>query len=250
MTKGVIYVLTNPSFPEYVKIGYADDLEKRLRQLNNSECLPFAFRVYCIYEVEERLKDKDVHLLIDKLNPSLRAIDSFDGKTRIKEFYNMNPEDAYEILLSIAKVSNTVDRLKRMKPEGHEILDEKIALDNQSKEIYSEEKHFQKGNELIQKFYFDLKERILQLGNIRIEPTKLYVAYKSSFNICDIEFTRQRLRLTINMVYKDVDDPSGLTIDLTGKGHWGNGDVRIDLFGDENLDDVMYIIKQSYKKNK
>ena len=24
---GVIYILTSPSFPEYVKIGYADDIE-------------------------------------------------------------------------------------------------------------------------------------------------------------------------------------------------------------------------------
>ena len=29
---GVIYILTNPSFPEYVKIGYADDIDKRLLQ--------------------------------------------------------------------------------------------------------------------------------------------------------------------------------------------------------------------------
>ena len=28
--KGVIYILTNPSFPQYVKIGYADDINKRL----------------------------------------------------------------------------------------------------------------------------------------------------------------------------------------------------------------------------
>ena len=26
-TKGVIYILTNPSFPDYVKIGYADNME-------------------------------------------------------------------------------------------------------------------------------------------------------------------------------------------------------------------------------
>ncbi len=26
--KGVIYILTNPSFPDYVKIGYAHDIEK------------------------------------------------------------------------------------------------------------------------------------------------------------------------------------------------------------------------------
>ena len=33
---GVIYILTNPSFPQYVKIGYASDLERRLRELNRS----------------------------------------------------------------------------------------------------------------------------------------------------------------------------------------------------------------------
>ena len=35
MSKGVIYILTNPSFPQYVKIGYADDVDKRLKQLDH-----------------------------------------------------------------------------------------------------------------------------------------------------------------------------------------------------------------------
>ena len=35
--KGVIYILTNPSFPEYVKIGYADNIDRRLKELNRSE---------------------------------------------------------------------------------------------------------------------------------------------------------------------------------------------------------------------
>lgn len=50
--KGVIYILTNPSFPQYVKIGYAQDLEKRLKQLNRSETIPYAFRAYAVYDVE------------------------------------------------------------------------------------------------------------------------------------------------------------------------------------------------------
>lgn len=71
--KGVIYILTNPSFKEYVKIGYADNVESRLKQLNNSECIPFAFRIYATYEVEERLTDLKLHALIDQLNPNLRS---------------------------------------------------------------------------------------------------------------------------------------------------------------------------------
>ena len=43
---GYIYILTNPSFPDYVKIGYADDVKSRLKQLNRSESTPFAFRCY------------------------------------------------------------------------------------------------------------------------------------------------------------------------------------------------------------
>ena len=94
-TKGVIYILTNPSFPDYVKIGYADNMENRLKQLNRSECIPFAFRVYAIYEVSTRLSDVKLHKFIDKLNPDLRSIDDFNGQKRIREFYAMKPEEAY-----------------------------------------------------------------------------------------------------------------------------------------------------------
>ena len=127
MKKGVVYILTNPSFPDYIKIGYATDIEKRLKQLNRSETIPFAFRVYAVYEVDSALTDKELHKLIDRLNPDLRTIETFDGKERVKEFFAMSPEDGYALLESIAKISGTSDCLKRMKPEGHEVLDEQIA---------------------------------------------------------------------------------------------------------------------------
>ena len=37
--KGVIYILTNPSFPDYIKIGYASNIERRLKELNRSETM-------------------------------------------------------------------------------------------------------------------------------------------------------------------------------------------------------------------
>ena len=128
-SKGVIYILTNPSFPEYVKIGYADDMNKRLKQLNRSEGIPFAFRVYAIYEVTSRLSDLKIHSIIDKLNPNLRSVESFDGKQRIREFYAMSPEDAYSILEAIAEIHNCTDKLKLIAPNAEEQQAEEIAQD-------------------------------------------------------------------------------------------------------------------------
>lgn len=42
-TSGTIYILTNPSFPEWVKVGFTTNLPQRLKTLNNSTMLPFAF---------------------------------------------------------------------------------------------------------------------------------------------------------------------------------------------------------------
>lgn len=113
---GVIYILTNPSFPEYVKIGYATDIERRLRELNRSECIPFAFRVYATYEVNSDLSDKKIHSIIDKLNPDLRSIENFDGKKRVREFYAMSPEDAYSILEAIAEIHGCSNKLRLALP--------------------------------------------------------------------------------------------------------------------------------------
>ena len=78
--KGVIYILTNPSFPKFVKIGYAHDLKKRLNQFNHESTTPYGFRAHAIYEVDRKLTDKKLHKLIDSLNPNLRAKDRIGGK--------------------------------------------------------------------------------------------------------------------------------------------------------------------------
>ena len=133
---GVIYILTNPSFPEYVKIGYADDIDKRLQQLNRSECIPFAFRVYATYEVSSRLSDLKIHRIIDKLNPNLRSIENFNGKQRVREFYAMSPEDAYSILEAIAEIHGRADKLKRIAMDEEQKQAEETAqeIDAEHKE--------------------------------------------------------------------------------------------------------------------
>ncbi len=127
MSEGFIYILTNPSFPQYVKIGYATDVKQRLDDLNRSTAIPFAFRVYATYEVDSTLSDKKLHSILDKLNPELRSTEEIDGKRRIREFYAMSPEDAYSILDAIAEINGYSHRLKKWKASVTEQREEALA---------------------------------------------------------------------------------------------------------------------------
>lgn len=126
---GYIYIFTNPSFKEYVKIGYATDVKKRLDTLNSNPGLPFAFRVYATYEVDSALSDKKLHSILDKLNPDLRSVEDLNGKKRVREFYAMPAEDAYQILEAIAEINGYTDRLKKWEETAEEKAAEEMAKD-------------------------------------------------------------------------------------------------------------------------
>lgn len=247
---GVIYILTNPSFPEYVKIGYADDLNKRLKELNRSECIPFAFRVYAVYEVNERLKDIAIHNMIDSINPTLRAIETFDGKKRKKEFYAMTADDAYAILETIATISGTADRLHKLTPEGHEIVDEAIATEVENSIVYSEESLLNKADSEIRELYYKLRGALTAFEGVTVEPKKLYIAFKAPKNFADVEVQKHALKLFVNLRKGELTDPDELADDVSNVGHWGNGDYRIYLKEDSDFDYILDLIKQSYQANR
>lgn len=95
-----------------------------------------------------------------------------------------------------------------------------------------------------------LRKRILSLdSSITEEILKLYIAFKSATNFVDIVPQKNRLRLSLNMKFNEIDDPKGLCKDVTGLGRWGNGDVEVGLSSVEQIDDVVYLIKQSFEKN-
>ena len=107
MAKGYIYIMTNPALKEMVKIGYATDVEVRRQQLSTT-ALPYEYEVYATYETSGNLEDKKLHKLIDNLNPDLRV-------SKNREFFVLDPEAAYELLESIAIISGTTDKLKKVK---------------------------------------------------------------------------------------------------------------------------------------
>ena len=246
---GVVYILTNPSFPEYVKIGYADNLEKRLKELNRSECIPYAFRVFAIYEVGERLQDIKLHNMIDSINPNLRAIETFDGKKRKKEFYAMGADDAFAILEALATISGTRNRLHKMTPEGHEILDEQIAEEIEQKTKYTEEMFFERSSPDIKLLYDKFKSSVIAFGDVSVEPKKLYIAFKANSNFTDVEVQKNSLKIYVNMSKGTLNDPKGFAQDISQIGHWGNGDYRINLTIDSDFDYIIELVNQSYIEN-
>ena len=51
---GIVYVLSNPAFDNYVKVGRTVDLEQRLKQLDNTS-VPLPFRCVFAIEVEDEV---------------------------------------------------------------------------------------------------------------------------------------------------------------------------------------------------
>ncbi|MBR2809135.1 MAG: GIY-YIG nuclease family protein [Erysipelotrichaceae bacterium] len=99
---GYIYIMKNPAFPQFVKIGYADDPERRRKELSGA--VPISYELVATYKTTERLKDKTLHRLIDELDGNLRYDPS-------KEFYAVGPDMAIRWLQAIAEISGTTDRL-------------------------------------------------------------------------------------------------------------------------------------------
>ena len=95
-----------------------------------------------------------------------------------------------------------------------------------------------------------LRRRILNLDpSVREEYKKMYIAFKTITNFVDIEPQAKRLSLSLNMKFSEINDPKDLCKDLTGKGHYTNGDVGISVTSLDQIDDVMDLIRQSFEKH-
>jgi predicted transport protein len=118
--------------------------------------------------------------------------------------------------------------------------------------VYSEEYHFERRNtpDSIKELYFTLKDRIINLGDVDIVPRSTYIGFKRRTNFVDIDFQKGNLWLWINLPKGKLDDPKGISRDISSIGHYGNGDYEVKVFPDTDLDYVMFLINQSFKNQK
>lgn len=88
-----VYVLTNPAFPDFVKVGRTTrQITERVKDLNRQTGVPSPFEVHCCYEFPKgrsRAVEKGIHKGLD----NCREISN-------KEFFKVNPDDVKALLES------------------------------------------------------------------------------------------------------------------------------------------------------
>ncbi|WP_028650207.1 DUF262 and DUF1524 domain-containing protein [Nocardioides halotolerans] len=76
---------------------------------------------------------------------------------------------------------------------------------------------------------------------------KLYVAYKAETNFVDVVPQVARLRLSLNLPFEALHDERHLAWDVTGRGHWGNGNVEVGLDESSDFTYVMGLVRQAFE---
>jgi len=199
----------------------------------------------------------------EKTNSNLRVSDIDWSQSRIifvsptYTEYQLNATDFKNIPIDLIKVTRYKDdivNIELIKKTSNVKVDDVVGLEqkevNKEIKVYTEDDHLHKVSEETRKLYENLKNRILELDDIDIDVKKLYVAFKGRKNIVDVEFNKNKLKLYINMKKNTLVAPKKIVEDVSKKGHWGNGDYRVELSNEDDIDTVIPLIKQSLKINK
>lgn len=172
--------------------------------------------------------------------------------------YQLNATDFKNIPVDLVKLTRYEDDIieidfikKTSNVKVQDIQMESIQNDvNKEIIVYTEEDHLSKVSDNIKRVYEELKNRILELDDIDVEAKKLYIAFKGSRNITDIEFHKNKLKVYINMKKGSLNDPFKIAKDISNTGHWGNGDYCVTINSEDEIDNIIPLIKQSLKINK
>lgn len=112
---GYVYILTNPSFKEdWVKIGKSSrPVDVRSKELDNT-AVPLPFEIYATMQTEKYSEaEKAIHKQIDRLT---------DRRIRQnREFFNLEPALALEIMLDLAKISPDAVVMKYEEGKPHQL---------------------------------------------------------------------------------------------------------------------------------
>ncbi len=137
-------------------------------------------------------------------------------------------------------VSITAEEIAKFKPK--QVMSQDVRDFSVNDNEYLSRKH-------VRELFDALRKEVLAI-DLDVSETflKHWIAYKAETNFVDVVPKAKGLRLSINMKYKEIIDPKGVTEDISGKGRWGNGEVSVHFRNLDELPYVMTLIRQSYQK--
>lgn len=212
------------------------------------------------------LKRKEAFVLkynnVTKSNLEIQDIDWSQSRiVFISPFFSERQINATEFqsmpfdLIKAIKYENNIVEFDKLSKKAN-LKEEFTSKNEKMKEIikeikvYTEDDHLNKTTERIKEVYQKLKEEILNLGDIDIEYKKFYIAFKGNTNIVDAEIYNSKIKLFINMKAGTLNDPMKIAKDMSKLGHHGNGDYAVYINSEEDIENVIPLIKQSLKSNK
>ncbi|MBO4572446.1 MAG: GIY-YIG nuclease family protein [Clostridia bacterium] len=239
MSKKYIYIMTNESFhaSNWIKIGCTDNVEKRQKQLSNTS-VPLPFKIYATYELpqmeDNKKPDKAIHDLIQTIAPNRKISNN-------REFFELEPWEAYDILTNIAQLHNRLDKLKRYDDNnyGAEIIGYTVDERNET-DLF-------KKTEDLHILYSKLKNIIKEIDpNLMIKPNKFYIAYKKvSKNVFAVWPQSNRLEVILYAKLGQINDATGTIYDISNR-LWTSSQYAFKYDFDTDEDTVKELLNQTY----
>lgn len=110
---------------------------------------------------------------------------------------------------------------------------------------YDLDHHLNKMGGEAQRLFRLLREEILALGDdVDERYMNQYVGYRRLRNFIEIVGLKSKLNLFID---GPVSDPHAIGQDVSDIGHWGTGNLRVQVTSDADVEQVMPIIRQAYQ---
>jgi predicted transport protein len=113
-----------------------------------------------------------------------------------------------------------------------------------AKDAYDLAHHLAKMSPTTQALYELLKEGIFDLGDDVTERfMNQYIGYRRLKNFCEVVGQRGKLNVFID---GPVVNKEGLGEDMSNKGHWGTGDLRVEVSREDDIAPVLDLVAQAY----
>ncbi len=161
------------------------------------------------------------------------------------ELWQVSKYENNTILFNQLKASNTSESITTVSGRSKVVHDV-----NKQVKVPTEEEHLKKAEPNIKEIYNELRERILHLdSNIEIKPYVVSISFKIDKDIVHFGFQKTQLKIWLNLLKGNLNDPQQIARDVSTVGHHGFGDYELSLKPGDDLDYVMTLIKQAYKMN-